>query len=165
MKPDAGKNPDASLREHLAKLLDWKDAHATFDAAVEGIAPEDRGKLPEGAPHSLWQLVEHLRLAQHDILDFCVNASYEEPDWPDDYWPQPEPPSAEAWDESLAGYREDRARAIAIANDTSIDLHARIAHGAGQTYLRELLLIADHNAYHIGQIVLIRKILGSWPAS
>ena len=157
--------PDASLREHLVKLLDWKDAHATFDAAVEGVPQADRGVVPEGASHSLWQLVEHLRLAQRDILDFCVNPAYEEPDWPDDYWPRdPAPPSAGAWDESLAGYREDRDRLIALAKDTSLDLHQRIAHGTGQTVLREILLVADHNAYHIGQIVLVRRLIGSWPA-
>ena len=157
--------PDASLREHLVKLLDWKDAHATFDAAVDGVSQADRGVVPEGATHSLWQLVEHLRLAQRDILDFCVNPGYEEPDWPDDYWPRdPVPPSAGAWDESLAGYREDRDRLIALAKDTSLDLHQKIPHGTGQTVLRELLLVADHNAYHIGQIVLVRRLLGSWPA-
>ena len=155
---------EASLREHLVELLDWKDAHATFDKAVDGIPVEDRGRVPEGALHSLWQVVEHLRLAQKDILDFCVNAGYQEPDWPDDYWPQdPVPPSAEAWDECLAGYREDRARMMKLAKDTSLDLFSRIPHGTGQTYLREILLVADHNAYHIGQIVLLRRLLGNWP--
>ena len=158
--------PDASLRDHLVKLLDWKDSHATFDAAVEGIPIEDRGKIPPGASHSLWQLVEHLRLAQHDIHDFCVHAEYEEMDWPDDYWPfDPVPPSETEWDESLAGYREDRALMIELARNDSIDLHARIPHGTGQSYLREILLVADHNAYHIGQIVLVRKLLGCWPAA
>ena len=158
--------PDASLREHLVQLLDWKDAHASFDAAVEGVPIEHRGAVPPGASHSLWQLVEHLRLAQHDIHDFCVNPGYEEMDWPDDYWPfDPAPPSPEAWDESLKGYREDRTRMIELAKDTAVDLHARIPHGTGQTYLREILLVADHNAYHIGQIVFVRKMLGSWPAS
>ncbi|HET9250842.1 MAG TPA: DinB family protein [Candidatus Eisenbacteria bacterium] len=159
-------NADASLREHLVALLDWKDAHATFDKAVEGVAAEDRGKVPDGATHSIWQVVEHLRLAQRDILDFCVNAKYEEPDWPDDYWPlNPAPPSAAAWDESLAGYREDRGRMMDLAKDASTDLFARIPHGTGQTYLREILLVADHNAYHIGQIVLIRRLLGIWPGA
>jgi hypothetical protein len=154
-----------ALREHLVKLLDWKDAHATFDAAVDGIPAEDRGKIPDGASHSLWQLIEHLRLAQRDIVDFCFNAAYEEPDWPDDYWPlHPEPPSAAVWDESIAGYREDRARMIEMAKDTSVDLFGRIPHGTGQTYMREILLLADHNAYHIGQIVLVRKLIGNWPA-
>lgn len=156
---------EASFREHLVALLDWKDAHATFDKAVEGVGDADRGKVPDGATHSIWQVVEHLRLAQKDILDFCVNAEYEEPDWPDDYWPMnPVPPGAEAWEESLAGYREDRARMMDLARDASRDLFARIPHGTGQTYLREILLVADHNAYHIGQIVLLRRLLGSWPA-
>ena len=158
--------PDESLREHLVQLLDWKDAHASFDASVEGVAPEQRGVVPQGSVYSLWQLVEHLRLAQHDILDFCVNPKYEEMDWPDDYWPaEPEPPSDAAWEDSLAGYREDRNRFIALAKDTSLDLHQKIQHGTGQTYLREILLVADHNAYHIGQIVLVRRLLGSWPAT
>lgn len=157
---------DAALREHLVKLLDWKDGHATFDAAVDGIPAEDRGKVPDGAAHSLWQLVEHLRLAQRDIVDFCLNPEYEEPDWPDDYWPShPAAPSAAVWDDALAGYREDRTRMIDLARDTSLDLFGRIPHGTGQSYLREILLVADHNAYHIGQIVLVRRLLGNWPAA
>ena len=100
---------------------------------MEGVAPGDRGTVPQGSAYSLWQLVEHLRLAQHDILDFCVNPNYEEMDWPDDYWPaEPEPPSDAAWEESLAGYREDRDRVIALAKDTSLDIHQQIAHGTGR---------------------------------
>ena len=157
---------EASLREQLVALLDWKDAHATFDRSVEEVPLEDRGKVPEGATHSLWQIVEHLRLAQKDILDFCVNPAYEEPDWPDDYWPlNPVPPSDEAWDAAILGYREDRVRMMELAKDTSLDLFSRIPHGAGQTYLREILLVADHNAYHIGQIVLLRRLLGNWPGA
>ena len=155
---------EASLREQLVALLDWKDAHATFDRSVEGVPLEDRGKVPDGATHSLWQIVEHLRLAQKDILDFCVNPAYEEPDWPDDYWPlNPVPPSDEAWDAAILAYREDRVRVMELAKDTSLDLFTRIPHGTGQTYLREILLVADHNAYHIGQIVLLRRLLGNWP--
>ena len=155
---------DPALREHLVALLDWKDAHVTFDKAVEGVSSGDRGRVPDGATHSLWQVVEHLRLAQKDILDFCVNATYEEPDWPDDYWPMnPAPPSDEAWEECLAGYREDRTRMMDLAKNESVDLFSRIPHGTGQTVLREILLVADHNAYHIGQIVLLRRLLGSWP--
>lgn len=155
---------EALLREQLVALLDWKDAHATFDRSVEGVPLEDRGKVPDGATHSLWQIVEHLRLAQKDILDFCVNPAYEEPDWPDDYWPlNPVPPSDEAWDAAILAYREDRVRVMELAKDTSLDLFTRIPHGTGQTYLREILLVADHNAYHIGQIVLLRRLLGNWP--
>jgi hypothetical protein len=108
-------------------------------------------------------LVEHLRLAQHDILDFCVNPEYEEMTWPDDYWPrQPAPPSAKAWDESLAAYRADLAKMQALVRDPAIDLFARVPQGTGQTYLREALLVADHTAYHVGQIVLVRRQLGIW---
>jgi uncharacterized damage-inducible protein DinB len=151
------------LRAQLAALLDWRDAHADFDTAVDGLPPGLRGRTPEGLPYSPWQLVEHLRRAQHDILDFCRNPDYEELTWPDDYWPaEAEPPSAAAWDESLAGFRRDREALGALARDPGTDLLAPIPHGSGQTLLRELLLTADHNAYHIGQLVAVRRLLGAW---
>ena len=151
------------LRAQLAALLDWRDAHADFDTAVDGLPPALRGRTPEGLPYSPWQLVEHLRRAQHDILDFCRNPDYEELTWPDDYWPaEAEPPSAAAWDESLAGFRRDREALGALARDPGSDLFAPIPHGSGQTLLRELLLTADHNAYHIGQLVAVRRLLGAW---
>jgi len=153
---------DAQLRDQLVKLLEWKEAHAGFDKAVAGIPPDLRGKQPSGL-HSPWQLLEHLRIAQHDILEFCRNPQYEEMHWPDDYWPpSPEPPSARAWDESLERYREDRNAMQALARDTSLDLAAKIPHGSGQTYLREILLVADHCAYHVGQLIVVRKLLGAW---
>jgi hypothetical protein len=146
-------------------VLDWNDAHVAFDAAVDGIGPAHRGVVPEGMAHSAWQLLEHLRIAQHDILDFCVNASYKEMKWPDDYWPaDPQPPSEAAWDESVARYVRDRDAVKRLAGDPKIDLVATIPHGSGQTYLREILLVADHAAYHIGQIVALRRLLGIWPA-
>ena len=151
------------LRRQLAAILDWRDAHAGFDAAVEGLPAELRGRVPAGLPYSAWQLVEHLRLAQHDILDFCRNPAYRELAWPDDYWPRaPEPPSPASWDESLAAYRRDRDALRALALDPAVDLFAAIPHGTGQTYLRELLLVADHNAYHVGQLVALRRLLGAW---
>jgi hypothetical protein len=154
---------DQSLRDHLSRLLDWRDAHAEFDAAVEGIPPSHRGRQPDGLPYSPWQLVEHLRITQHDILDFCRNPAYVELDWPDDYWPAgPVPPSEQAWDESLRGYRADLARLKTLAADGSVDLFATIPHGTGQTYLRELLLVADHTAYHLGQLIAVRRLLGIW---
>ena len=154
---------DSALREHVAKLLAWGDAHADFDRAVRDLAPELRGRRPEGLPYSPWELLEHLRLAQHDILDFTVNPDYAELRWPEDYWPaSPEPPSATAWDESVALVRADVAALQAIAADTRVDLLAKIPHGEGRTYLRELLLAADHNAYHVGQLVLVRRLLGAW---
>jgi hypothetical protein len=154
---------EGALRELLQKQLAWEDAHAGFDAAVADVPPNLRGIQPTGLPYSLWQLLEHLRMAQHDILDFCVNPNYETMKWPDDYWPtSPTPPSPSAWDESIAGYRADRAALQELAADKKVDLNARIPHGSGQTYLRELLLVADHNAYHVGQLVLVRRLLGIW---
>ena len=152
-----------ALREQLARFLDWRDAHADFDAAVAGIPPELRGAAPAGLPYSAWQLLEHMRIAQEDILDFCVNPRYRERTWPDDYWPAtPAPPRAMAWDESIAAYRRDREAMQQLARDPDIDLHAVVPHGSGQTYLREILLVADHAAYHIGQLVLVRRLLGIW---
>jgi hypothetical protein len=154
---------DSSVRTHLAKLLDWEDAHVSFDSAVEGIPAKLRGSTPAGLPYSPWQLLEHLRLAQHDILDFCRNPDYRELHWPDDYWPRSEaPPGPAAWDESIAAFRRDRAALQALASDPTIDLHVPIPHGSGQTYLRELLLVADHTAYHVGQLVAVRRALGAW---
>jgi hypothetical protein len=154
---------DASLRQQIAKLLLWEDAHAGFDAAVGGIAERYRGAVPPGMPHSPWQILEHLRLAQRDILDFCVAPKYEEMKWPEDYWPKAAAPDSEAaWEQSVAAFRADRERLAALAEDPAIDLFARVPNGTGQTYLRELLVVADHNAYHIGQLVLVRRALGIW---
>jgi hypothetical protein len=151
------------LRAQLAALLDWEDAHGAYDSAVEGLPASLRGRTPPGLPYSPWQLVEHLRITQRDILDFCRNPAYEEMTWPDDYWPSdPAPPSARAWDESLEAFRRDREELRALANDRSIDLFDRIPHGSGQTYLRELLLVADHNSYHVGQLIAVRRLLGAW---
>ena len=155
---------DSALRQHLARVLAWEDAHASFEASVKDIAPEHRGAVPPGLPWSAWQLLEHLRIAQHDILDFCRNPNYRDMKWPDDYWPSsPQPPSDTAWDESIRKFLADRKSVQALAADKTIDLGARIPHGSGQTYLRELLLVADHNGYHVGQIVLVRRLLGIWP--
>ena len=154
---------ERALRAQLVKLLNFEEAHVGFDRAVEGIPPRLRGRLPQGAEHSLWQLVEHLRIAQADILEFCLTAKYTEKKWPDDYWPTPlGPRTAAAWTKSLAGYRRDRKALQRLAANAKIDLLAAIPHGTGQTYLREILLVADHNAYHIGQIVAQRRRLGIW---
>jgi hypothetical protein len=154
---------DAPYREMLAQLLDWEDAHAGFDAAVAGITPEHRGTRPSGLPYSPWQLLEHLRRTQFDILDFCLNPNYKALDWPADYWPDaPAPPSDAAWDESIEAFRKDRKALQKLAADTDVDLTARIPHGTGQTYLRELVLAADHAAYHVAEIVLLRRLLGIW---
>jgi uncharacterized damage-inducible protein DinB len=154
---------DAALREHLRKLLAWGDAHVDFDRTVAGLAADLRGVRPDGLPYSPWELLEHLRITQHDILDFSRNPQYAELSWPEDYWPQSAaPPDAHAWDRSIAAFHADRAALQALADDPEIDLFARIPHGQGQTYLRELLLVADHNAYHVGQLVLVRRLLGAW---
>lgn len=159
-------DPHAALRTQLVKFLDWREAHADFDAAVDGIPLNARGAVPPGLPHSPWQLIEHLRIAQHDILDFCINPGYEEMSWPDDYWPaSPEPPTAAAWDDSIAGYQGDLAAMQRLVQDEAIDLFATIPHGSGQTYIREILLVVDHASYHVGQIVLVRRLLGIWPAA
>jgi hypothetical protein len=156
---------DEALRSHLVRLLTWHDAHVSFEGAVQGLLPSLRGVQPEGAPYSPWQLLEHLRLTQLDILDFCRNEAYQEPSWPDDYWPgSQEPPTEQSWDESVASYLRDRAALVRLAEDPGVDLFARIPHGTGQTYLRELLLVADHNSYHVGEMVLVRRLLGAWPA-
>ena len=154
---------DAALREHLRKVLAWSDAHVDYDRAVAGLAPELRGVRPDGLPYSPWELLEHLRITQHDILDFSRNPHYTELSWPEDYWPaSAEPPDPDAWDRSVSAFRADRDALQALAADAEVDLFARIPHGQGQTYLREILLAADHAAYHVGQLVLVRRLLGAW---
>ena len=151
------------LREHLLKVLDWHDAHATFDNAVAGIPVAMRGKQPPGLPYSPWQLLEHIRLCQFDILDFCRNPSYVEREWPADYWPpRIAPHSANAWTASIRAVRNDREALKKLVADPACDLFSTIPHGTGQTYLREVLLVADHNAYHVGQLVAVRRLLGIW---
>jgi hypothetical protein len=151
------------VRDLLGRALAWKEAHATFEDAVNGIPANVRGARPEGLPYSAWELLEHLRIAQHDILEFCVDPNYKEMKWPDDYWPpSPAPPSDAAWEESIRGFVADRKAMQDLAADTSLDLEAKIPHGSGQTCLRELVLTLDHNAYHIGQLVLVRRLLGIW---
>jgi hypothetical protein len=151
---------DASLREHLLKLLTAEQAHAGFEAAIKNLPAELRGKRPAGADHSAWELLEHLRIAQEDILDFSRNPKYKALDWPSGYWPAtPAPPDEKAWDRSVRAFRKDLKAFCALISDPATDLYARIPHGDGQTILREALLIADHNAYHVGQLVLVKKLL------
>jgi hypothetical protein len=154
---------DAAVRDHLDRVLAWGEAHAAFEDAVADLPDRLRGRTPEGLPYSPWQLVEHLRLAQHDLLEFCRNSDYRESTWPDDYWPaSAAPPSSAAWEESLRRYREDRAALQALVRDPAVDLTARIPHGTGQTYLREILLAIDHAAYHVGELIVVRRLLGAW---
>lgn len=154
---------EKSLRAQLVKLLDFREAHVDFDRAVKGIPLALRGKLPQGAEHTLWQLVEHLRIAQADILEFTLSTKYKEKKWPDDYWPKAlGPRNAAAWTKSITSYRRDRKAFQRFTANTKLDLLEKIPHGTGQTYLREILLAADHAAYHIGQIVALRRQLGIW---
>ncbi len=156
------KESDA-LRQHVLDLLRSKNAHADFDAAVANFPSNLRGKKPPGAPHTAWQLVEHLRIAQWDILEFSRNPKHISPDWPKGYWPKTEkPPSAAAWNNSIRSFRADLIGMAKLVADKKSDLFVPIPHGDGQTLLREALLVADHNAYHVGQIVLLRRLLGAW---
>lgn len=153
----------AALREHLLFLLQGEGAHAGFEAAVKDLPPRIRGRKSNGVPHSPWELLEHLRLAQWDILEFSRNEAHVSPEWPSGYWPpSPEPPDDEAWDKSVAAFLADGEAIATLASDESVDLYATIPWGTGQTILREILLVADHNAYHLGQLVLVRKLLGEW---
>jgi len=137
-----------------------KGAHLSLDEAVSGFPVELRGKKPNGAPHTAWQLLEHLRIAQWDMLDFSRNPEYKELKWPEDYWPETEaPPDETAWDRSVAQFGEDMRAMQELISDPALDLMARIPHGSGQTLLREALQVADHNSYHLGQLVYLRKTL------
>jgi len=161
MKRSATGN-DSSLRRHLVYLLKGGGAHLSFDEAVKRFPVALRGIKPAGAPHTAWQLVEHLRIAQWDILEFSRNAKHVSPEFPDGYWPKSDtPPTARAWNQSLNAFRRDLQAMIALVSKPSTDLFARIPHGDGQTVLREALLVADHNAYHLGQLVLLRQTLGT----
>lgn len=152
---------DKALREHLLYLLKGGGAHVDFDGAIQGLPAKLRGKKPKGAEHSLWQIVEHMRIAQWDILEFSRNAKHESPKWPDGYWPKAAaPPNASAWTKSVRAFRNDLEALSKLAG--SADLFAKIPHGDGQTLLREALLVADHNAYHLGELVLVRRLLGAW---
>lgn len=154
---------DQPLREHLLYLLSGGGAHVDFESAVKGVPPALRGKRPGNASHSLWGILEHLRIAQWDILDFSRNPRYEALKWPDEYWPETDtPPDDRAWNQSIKKFRADLEEMKKLVANPKTDLYAKIPHGEGQTILREALLIADHNAYHLGEFVLIRRLLGNW---
>jgi uncharacterized damage-inducible protein DinB len=155
---------DTRLREQLVRILDWEDSHVGFEKAVDGLPPQKRGARAPGFDHSAWELLEHMRIAQEDILDFCLNASYvHSRHWPDDYWPKdPAPRDGKAWDASIASFTRDREAMKQIARNTK-DLYGSVPSGsATQTYLRALLLLTDHNAYHVGQLISVRRALGEW---
>jgi len=154
------------LREHVIYLLDGGGAHARFSDAVKDMPENLRGVKPNGLPHSAWMLLEHLRLAERDILEFSRNPKYESPKWPEGYWPRTEaPPNAVAWNKSVQQFPKDlKAMQDLVANPRR-DLYARIPWGDGQTILREALLLADHNAYHVAQLIDVRRLLGVWKKS
>lgn len=154
---------DRTLRDHLVALLCEGQAHATLENILEGLAPGHRATRPHSELPSVWEVLEHLRIAQQDILQYCIDPEWQSPPWPDGYWPRPaETLSPEQWDRTVAGFYEDRNTLVGHVRDPAIDLTADIPHTQQHTWLREILLIADHNAYHAGQIVWNRKLLGNW---
>ena len=155
---------DRLLRDHVLYLLRGGGAHVNFDKAVAGLPSKLRGAKPTGVRHTPWRLVEHMRLAQRDILEFSRNPKHVSPEFPEGYWPKGDaPPSSKAWDASIKAFRKDLKGMEKLVDDPKTDLFARIPHGDGQTILREAMLVADHNAYHLGQLVVIRRLLGAWP--
>lgn len=159
MSPDDEK----VLRKHLLQFLDGHQAHVDFDDAIKDLPSKLRGAKSDGIVHSVWELLEHMRLAQLDILEFIRNPDYESPPWPEGYWPDSESPTnTAAWNKSIKSYKADLKALKDIAEDPKTDLFDKIPHGTGQTILREILLVVDHSAYHLGQLVLVRKALGAW---
>ena len=158
-------NHDQQLREHVLYLLKGGGAHLDFEKAIEGLPAELRGAKPAGIPHSPWRLLEHLRICQWDILEYSRNPQHVSPEFPEGYWPDGDaPPSDEAWDKCVDAFRSDLRAMQKLMMDPAVDLLAQLPHGEpGHTVLREALLVADHNAYHLGQLVVVRRALGAWP--
>ena len=153
----------ARLREHLLYLLKGGGAHLNFNKAIADLPAELRGAKPPGVPHTPWRLLEHMRIAQWDILEFTRNPRHVSPPWPEGYWPAGDgPPDDVAWDRSVAAFRADLRAMQDLVADPATDLFTPLPHGEGQTALREALLVADHNAYHLGQLVVVRRLLGAW---
>lgn len=156
-------DPQRALREHLVALLAGGHAHVQFEAAVADWPMELRGAKPAGQPFTPWRLVEHIRISQWDIVEFTTSPKHVSPEWPRGYWPPEDTPlDARAWDESVAQVIRDRRAMKRIVTNPDTDLFARLPHGTGQTVLREALVLADHNSYHLGQLVLLRRLLGAW---
>jgi hypothetical protein len=154
---------DRSLREHLVRLLTKEQAHSGFASAVQDFPPGLRSVKIPGSPHTPWQILEHLRIAQWDILEFCRNPRHVSPSYPDGYWPPTDtPPDGASWERSVQSFLADLQEMIDLVKDRKTDLFARIPHGEGQTILREAMLVADHNAYHVGQFILLRRMAGAW---
>ena len=160
MKTKPRTNSDLSLRKHVVALLKGGSAHLNFDEAVKDFPADLRGTRSQGLPHSPWELLEHIRLAQWDILEFSRDAKHVSPRFPEGYWPKsPAPPSAAAWDKSVKDFKADHKKMVALVENKKTDLFAKIPHGDGQTILREALVLADHTSYHLGQLILVRKAL------
>jgi DinB superfamily len=158
------EDEQAALRKHLLYLLRGGGAHIDFDSAIAGLPAKLRGASPPGSPHTPWRLLEHMRIAQWDILEFSRNPRHVSPDFPSGYWPKKDaPPDAAAWANSVKSFRRDLKEMQTLISSPKTDLFAAIPHGDGQTILREALLVVDHNAYHLGELVLLRRLLGAWP--
>ena len=157
----ATANHDA-VREQVIALLRGGNAHVTFDDAIKDLPAAKRNEVPKGAEHSVWQLLEHMRIAQSDILEFSRNPKHVSPDWPAGYWPESKKPSEAAWKKSIESFKKDLQSMEDLVADPATDLYEKIPHGGGQNILREALLVADHNAYHLGQLLLVRRLLGEW---
>jgi hypothetical protein len=156
-------NPDKALRQHLLYLLREGGAHAMFDDAIKNFPAKLRGQKVPNFPHTAWMLLEHMRIAQHDILEFSRNPKHKSPEWPDGCWPKTDaPPTPAAWTKSIAAFRKDLKALETLVTNPKTDLYAPLPWGDGQTVLREALLVADHNAYHVAQIVTLRRLLGAW---
>ena len=152
------------LREHLVELLTGAHAHVSLKQALAGLAPTLRGRRPDPSGHSIYEELEHMRLAQEDILRYTVDPAWNSPSWPEGYWPKKARPTEAQWKACVKGFEADLAELVALVRRKNLDLTSRIPHGQnGHTYLREILLTADHNAYHLGQLVQTRKLLGAWP--
>jgi hypothetical protein len=163
-KKKAAPSGDRALREQLVYLLKGGGAHVHFMDSLEGFPAGKHGTFAQGLPHTGWQLLEHSRIAQWDILEFSRNAKHVSLDFPGGYWPKtPVPPDEKAWDKSVRAFHRDLAEMIRLVENPKTDLFAKIPHGDGQTILREALLLADHNSYHLGQLVDLRRALGEWP--
>ena len=154
---------DQALRKHLLELLGGGHAHLDFEKATAGLPVELQGAKPPGLPFTPWRLIEHMRIAQWDILQFTIDPHHVSPDFPDGYWPPGDaPPNSEAWNQSITAFQADLKAMMDLVADPKRDLFTPLAHGQGQTILREALLVADHNAYHLGQLVTVRRLLGAW---
>ena len=162
-KTKPATTPDQSLRNELVSLLEGGNAHVKFDDAIANFPTRLRGQKPAGLPYSAWGLLEHMRLAQSDMLEFSRDPNYESPKWPADYWPQSDaPPNDAAWEKSIKDFRSDLQEMVKLISDPNSDLHTPFPWGDGQNLLREALQIADHNAYHLGELLVVRRLLGAW---